>query len=130
VDNSIMLRGVGLGKNAADYLAAGASVSFIPVPLVTLSPEIVLLKQGQGDFRLPTPAGYITGPTLFEGIAETTVRLGVRGHARFAGTFDLDGDAGLNLRHNAAHQAGATASTFVGRLAVSVQLFNEAILGH
>jgi len=96
---------------------------------VTVSPEIVYLKQGQGDFRLPTPAGFVAGPTLFEGVVENTLRLGLKAHAR-VGRIDLDGDGGIHFRQNVDHVDGANGTTLVGRLAVTLQLFNEAWLGN
>src|SRR5207249_10253557 len=42
IQNSIMLRAVGLGRNFADYVEAGVSASLIPCPMVTLSSDLVL----------------------------------------------------------------------------------------
>src|SRR3989475_12532969 len=54
-ENSVMLRGVGLGQNFADYLGLGVSASLVPRPMITLSPELAFLGQAQGDFRLVNP---------------------------------------------------------------------------
>jgi hypothetical protein len=49
--NAVMLRGVGLGQNFADFWQTGVSVSFVPWSLIVLRP-VVFLKQGR---RLPEP---------------------------------------------------------------------------
>jgi hypothetical protein len=118
--NSIMLRGVGLGSNFADFVEAGVSASFMPRPLVIVAPEIVFLKQGQGDFRTPPPAApfFIAGPTFFVGTAETTWRLGLVGRAQLWRQLDLDLDGGVHRITNREHRQGVTATRFVGRIAL------------
>ena len=85
---------------------------------MTVAPEIVFLKQGQGDFRLPTPPLPVAGPTLFEGVAETTWRLRLAARAQLWRHIDLDLDGGLHRISNEDHQPGVSASKFVGRFAV------------
>jgi hypothetical protein len=117
--NSIMLRGVGLGQNFADYWETGVSVSFVPQRLIVLTPEVVFLEQGQGDFRLPTPPLPVRGPEIFEGVIERTVRLGLTGQASILQRLDLDLDAGLHRIENAGHQTGVSRTRFVGRVALT-----------
>jgi len=114
IQNSIMLRSVGLGRNFADYVEAGVGASLIPCPMLTLSPEIVFLEQGQGDFRLPTPPLPVAGPTLFEGVVERTWRFGISGRAELVRHLDVDLNAGVHLVGNDDHRTGVSASRFVG----------------
>jgi len=86
--------------------------------MVTLSPEIVLLRQGQGDFRLPTPPLPVSGPTLFEGVVERTWRFGIAGRAELLRHVDLDVNAGVHVVGNGDHQEGVSDSRFVGRVRV------------
>ena len=55
--------------------------SVIGGPGVLLEPEITVLRQGEGDFRLPYPAvaQYDSTPTIFAGVQERTLRLAIAG---------------------------------------------------
>src|SRR5439155_9461853 len=53
---TVLRRGVGLGRNFSDYDQLTLRASMIAGPSVLLEPEVTLLRQGQGDFRLPYPA--------------------------------------------------------------------------
>ena len=116
--SSFMLRGVGLGRNFADYLEAGVSASFVPRPMITLSPELVFLEQGQGDFRLLNPPLPDYGATLFGAgdVIERTLRLGLTGRAQLLRRVDLDFDAGLHFIGNRDHLSGVSDTRFVGRV--------------
>src|SRR2546428_11490540 len=113
-----MLRGVGLGQNFADYLELGVSASLMPRPMITVSPELVFLEQGQGDFRLVNPPLPDYGATLFGAgdVIERTLRLGVTGRAQLVRRVDLDVDAGLHFISNRDHQPGVSDTRFVGRV--------------
>jgi len=129
LDNSIMLRGIGLGRNFADNWETGIRCSFIPSPMITVSPEIVYLEQGQGDFRLPTPPLPVTAPIIFEGTVERTLRFGVLAHAQLGRWLDLDLNAGLHRIGNVNNQFGVHDTRFLGRIQVRY-LFGGAIHTH
>ncbi len=88
-------------------------------PGVLLEPEVTLLRQGEGDFRLPYPtvAQFDSTPTLFAGVVERTLRLAVAGRVAH-GRWVLSGDGGVHLISNAGHVTGASDTKWVG----SVQL--------
>jgi hypothetical protein len=117
--NTVMLRGVGLGENFADYWETGVTVSLVPWPFILLRPELVFLKQGEGDFRLPNPPLPVAGPVIFEGVIERTLRLGLAGEASILRRLDLDLNAGVHRIENAEHQTGVSRTRFVGRVALT-----------
>ena len=116
---TVMRRGVGLGRNFSDYDQLTLRGSMMAGPGVLLEPEVTLLRQGQGDFRLPYPtvAQFATTPTLFAGVLERTLRLAVSGRVAH-GRWVLSGDGGVHLISNAGHVTGAKDTRWVG----SVQL--------
>ena len=117
-ENSVMLRGVGLGQNFADYLEMGVSASLVPRPMITVSPAVVFLKQGLGDMRLVNPPLPDYGATLFGAgdVIERTLRLGLTGRAQLLRRVDLDVDAGLHFIRNKDHASGVSDTRFVGRV--------------
>ena len=121
LQNSIMLRGVGLGRNFADYVEAGLTVSTMPVPMLTLAPQLVLLEQGEGDFRVPPPPEPVRGPLFFQGVIERTWRLGVLGQAQLGRRLDVAVNAGWNLIANSGHQPGVSRARFAGTASVQFQ---------
>ncbi len=120
--------GTGLGRNYSDYDQVTLRLGLMPVMGVHLEPELTLLRQGEGDFRLPfpAPAEYATTPTLFAGVVERTVRAAVRAHVRLP--LDLpveitaDGDAGVHWVRNAGNVDGASETEFVGSVIVRIGL--------
>src|SRR2546428_446008 len=116
-EKSVMLRGVGLGQNFADYLEVGVSASLVPRPMITIAPELVFLEQGQGDFRLLNPPLPDYGATLFGAgdVIERTLRLGLKGRAQLLRRVDLDVDAGLHFVRSKDHGSGVSGTRFVGR---------------
>src|SRR2546428_12430886 len=117
-ENSVMLRGVGLGQNFADYLEMGVSASLVPRPMITVSPELVFLEQGQGDMRLLNPPLPDYGATLFGAgdVIERTLRLGLTGRAQLLRRVDPDFDAGLHFIGNRDHLSGVSGTRFVRRV--------------
>jgi len=81
---------------------------------VLLEPEVPLLRQGQGDFRLPYPsvAQYASTPTLFAGTVTRTLRLALAGRAAH-GRWVLSGDGGVHLIRN-----GPEKTQWVGSIAL------------
>ncbi|MGH7548567.1 MAG: hypothetical protein ACREMM_10385 [Gemmatimonadales bacterium] len=110
--------GVGLGRNFAD----GDQLSLlVTVPATVhwlLTPELTLLRQGEGRITDPFPATDAAAgatPTVFIGTMERTYRvaLGVSGRQ---GALSLAANAGLHHVVNSGHQRGRTENRFEGRL--------------
>jgi hypothetical protein len=120
---TVMRRDVGLGRNYSDYdqLTLRAEVALGPGILVT--PEATLLRQGEGDFRLPYPAvaDFPTTPVFLAGTPERTARLAadVRVDGR---RWSIAANAGVHLVSGAGHVAGASERRFVGGLSVTYRL--------
>lgn len=112
---------VGLGRNHADYTQLTVSATVVPHSMTVLTPEVTLLNQGEGDFRLPFPNPANTHPFLYEGVVERTVRLGLAGQFLLRG-LDISGDAGVHFINNRAHVAGNSATCFVGTIRVRYEL--------
>jgi len=112
---------LGIGRNFADYDQATLRVGFLPLPSLLLQPELTLLRQGEGDPRLPHPAvaDYPTTQTIFQGVVERTLRLALSGnyapHQRLGLTFD----AGVHHITNFQHVSGDSHTRFVGSVGLS-----------
>ena len=112
---------LGTGRNFADYDQATLRLGFLPLPSLLVQPEVTLLRQGQGDPRLPhpLPAAYPATPTFLQGVVERTLRLALSGnyapHERFGLTFD----AGVHHITNFQHVSGDTRTRFVGSVGLS-----------
>ena len=119
VTETVMRRGVGLARDFSDYDQVTIRASAVLGPGLLVAPEVTLLRQGEGDLRLPYPpsAAYGTTPTFLSGIVERTVRLavGARADGRRLG---VRGDAGVHLVHNAGHVTGVSDTRFVGSIAL------------
>ena len=118
---ALMRRSVGLGRNFSDYDQLTLRGSMMAGPGVVLEPEITLLRQGEGDFRLPYPtvAQFDSTPTIFAGVQERTLRLAIAGRvAHGGGRWVVSGDGGVHLVSNAGHVTGADRTRWVGRIAV------------
>ena len=111
---AVMRRGVGLGRNFSGYDQLTLRGSMIAGPGVLLEPEVTVLRQGQGDFRLPYPtvAQYDSTPTLFSGTVTRTIRLALGGSAA-RGRWTLTGNGGVHLIHN-----GPDKTKWVGTIAL------------
>jgi len=114
-------RFVGLARNFSDYEQLTLRASVIAGPGVLLAPEATLLRQGEGDFRLPYPpvAAYGTTPTIFAGVVARTVRLALGATWQRGGAWGLSGNGGVHFIHNASHVAGASDTKWVGSVALS-----------
>jgi capsule assembly protein Wzi len=114
---------LGTGRNFTDYDQATAKLSILTMSGALLQPEFTVLRQGQGDPRLPLPpvASYPTTPVIFEGVVERTIRLALGGSLE-RHRFGVVGNAGVHLVHNADHVTGATATHFVGSIRLSFRL--------
>lgn len=119
-DQSVMRAGVGLGRNFADYTQLSLEASVLPWPRLLLTPQLVWLRQGEGDFRKPfPPLPAEDHPFLFEGTVERTLRLGLAASLWLESGLWLGGDLGWHDVGNAGHVAGASASELVGRIALT-----------
>jgi hypothetical protein len=122
--------GVGLGRNFADMDQVTVSVSFPLVRHWLVSPDLTLLRQGEGQINDPFPAtpeeaGQI--PQIFIGVVERTYRLGLAIRGR-QGPLDLEADAGLHHIVNWQHQEGRTVDRFEGRLQATLGLSRRGVL--
>ncbi len=112
---------LGTGRNFDDYDQATLQLAFLALPSLLLQPELTLLRQGEGDPRLPhpLPAAYPTTPTIFQGVVEHTFRLALSGnyapHERLGLTFG----AGVHHITNFQHVTGDTRTRFVGSVGLS-----------
>ncbi len=109
--------GVGLGRNFADMDQLSALAT---VPVGTrwlLTPELTVLRQGEGEIDDPFPTTAEAGdtPQLFIGVVERTYRAAVGVSGR-QGPLDLRASAGMHHVVNADHQEGRTVNRFEGRL--------------
>ncbi|MGH7529128.1 MAG: hypothetical protein ACREMN_02000, partial [Gemmatimonadales bacterium] len=123
---ALMRRDVGLARNFADYDQLSVSASMIPARGALLTAHAVLLRQGEGDFRLPYPpvTAYDSTPAFLQGVVERTVRLGV-GFQVSGAWWTLGGDGGVHFVRNAGHVSGASDTRWVGRLELTVRYRGE-----
>lgn len=114
---------VGLGRTYADndQFALGGSIPVTSHWLV--SPELTLLRQGQGRLTDPWPTGAAIGdtPTLFIGTMERTWRAALAVSGR-QGPLAVTGQAGIHYLENADHIDGKTDTRFVGRIQATLEL--------
>ncbi len=120
---------VGLGRNFSDYDQLTLRASALAGPAVLLQPEATLLRQGQGDFRLPYPsvAVYGTTPTLFAGVVERTVRLAM-GAAWQRGAWGVSANGGVHFIHNAGHVSGISQTKWIGAVTLAYRFHLEGVL--
>ncbi|MGH7534474.1 MAG: hypothetical protein ACREMG_02695, partial [Gemmatimonadales bacterium] len=116
--------GVGTGRNFADMDQVTLSVSLPAGTGWLLTPELTLLRQGEGRITDPFPttgaeAGQI--PQLFIGTMERTWRAAV-GLSGRQGPLDLRASAGFHHVVNAGHEDGRTVNRFEGRLQATLGL--------
>jgi hypothetical protein len=124
-----LYRFLGTGRNFSDYDQATAKASWLARPGLLLEPEVTLLRQGEGDPRLPhpLPPTYPATPTLFEGVVQRVVRLALGASWQYH-ALSVTGSGGVHLIHNAGHVAGASDTRWVGSIGVSYRLAWERAL--
>jgi hypothetical protein len=124
-----LYHGLGTGRNFADYDQATLRVSAVGPGGVLLAPEVTLLRQGEGDPRLPhpAPAAYPATASLFQGVVERTVRLALGVDWR-GGPLTLSANAGAHLVANDGHVSGRSATRFVGRVGLTWRWHRESLL--
>ena len=118
---TIARHGIGLGRNYSDYWEGGVQWSVAPLPLVVVEPEVVVLRQGEGDLREPFPPYPYDVPVLFQGVVETTWRLGFSTHLTLFHHLDLSGDLGVHFIRNDGHVAGTSRTRVLGSVRATVR---------
>lgn len=121
--------GLGTGRNFGDYDQATAKLSFIAGPGLLLEPELTLLRQGEGDPRLPHPpvSAYPATATILAGVVERTVRLALA--VRWdRGAVGVAGDGGVHFVRNAWHITGSDDTRWVGTVQVTYRFKKEGLL--
>lgn len=105
----------GLAENFADFdrLSVWADV-YPAVRGLRVTPAISVQRQGEGNLRSPLPPEdqYLASPSIFLGVTQTTLRLGLAGRYQRGRFLWVRWDAGPNWVRNAGHQQGATALEF------------------
>ena len=126
---TVMRRGVGLARNFSDYDQLTLRASLLPAPGMLVTPEVTLLRQGEGDFRLPYPpvTAYDSTPVFLSGVVERTVSLAV-GYQLSAGTWGLTGNGGVHLISNADHVNGAQRTRWVGTVGLTWRYRWESLI--
>jgi hypothetical protein len=112
---------LGTGRNFADYDQVTLRASALVAPGLLLAPELTLVRQGEGDPRLPHPpvSAYPATATIFQGVVERTWRVAVAGTYAPGAGFGVTCDAGLHRIMNFQHVPGAVRTRAAGRVAVS-----------
>ncbi|MGH7615559.1 MAG: hypothetical protein ACREMW_16140 [Gemmatimonadales bacterium] len=124
-----LYHGLGTGRNFSDYDQATARISLIAPGGVLLEPEVTLVRQGEGDPRLPhpLPAAYPATATLFEGVVQRTLRLAL-GAQWSAGPLHWSANGGVHATTNDGHVQGQSRTRFVGSMSVSWRFRGEGAL--
>ncbi|HEX2636406.1 MAG TPA: hypothetical protein VHL81_04720 [Gemmatimonadales bacterium] len=122
--------GVGIGRNFDDMDQLTLTVGVPGGTRWLFTPELTLLRQGEGEIDAPFPAtagaaGAI--PQLFIGVVERTWRAALDVSGR-QGPLDLHLNAGLHHVVNAGHVAGTTVNRFEGRLQATLGLGRRGVL--
>jgi hypothetical protein len=123
--------GVGVGRNFSDQDQLTIRAT-LPVRAEWLiSPELTLLRQGEGrindPYPVPDPNGVLATPALFIGVMERTYRAGV-GLSGRSGPLDLVASAGFHHVVNSGHQEGRNVDRFEGRIQATLGLRREGEL--
>jgi len=121
---------LGTGRDFADYDQATLQLGFLPVPGLLAQPELTLLRQGEGDPRLPLPpvSAYPTTPTIFQGVVERTLRVALSGTYAASEHLSLSFNAGVHQITNFQHRPGDTRTRFVGSVGLTYRFGWEGAL--
>ena len=123
--------GVGIGRNFSDQDQLSIRVTLPVRSRWLVSPELTLLRQGEGRINDPYPvpdaAGVLPTPSLFIGTVERTYRAAV-GLSGRTGPLDLAANAGFHHVVNSGHQPGRTANRFEGRLQATLGFSRGGVL--
>ena len=112
---------LGIGRNFDDYEQLTVTLGLLPRAGFLLTPELTVLRQGEGDPRQPHPpvTAYPTTPTIFQGVVERTLRGAVSGTFLATDRLSFSFDAGVHRITNFQHVAGDTRTRFLGSVSAS-----------
>ncbi|HXQ28755.1 MAG TPA: hypothetical protein VN848_05750 [Gemmatimonadales bacterium] len=118
--------GNGIGRQFNDYDQATAQLNVLLGPTFMLTPQIDIVRQGQGDPHLlhPLVPQYGTIPVLLVGVVERIVHLAVGGSYQWRG-LTVSGTAGVDFIQNANNVTGASQTPFLGSVAVSYHFHRQ-----
>ena len=123
--------GVGIGRNFSDQDQLSLRVTLPVRSRWLVSPELTLLRQGEGRINDPYPvpdaAGALSTPALFIGTVERTYRAAV-GLSGRSGPLDLAANAGFHHVVNRGHQEGRTVNRFEGRIQATLGFSRGGVL--
>lgn len=123
--------GVGVGRNFSDQDQLSFRLTVPARDAWLISPELTLLRQGQGRINDPYPVpdanGVLSTPALFIGTVERTYRAGL-GLSGRTGPLDLVANAGFHHVVNSGHQEGRTVDRFEGRIQATLGLRRRGVL--
>jgi hypothetical protein len=117
--------GIGIGRNFSDQDQLTARVTLPVRGKWLLTPELTVLRQGEGRIEDPYPVpdanGVLSTPALFIGVVERTYRAAV-GISGRSGPLDLAATAGFHHVVNSGHHEGESVDRFEGRLQATLGL--------
>ena len=123
--------GRGIGRNFSDYDQLSLRVTLPVMERWLVSPELTVLRQGEGRVNDPYPVpdtnGVLATPSLFIGVVERTYRAAVA-LSGGTGPLELAGEAGLHHVVNDGHLAGRTEDRFVGRIQATLGFSRRGVL--
>ncbi|HEX5963660.1 MAG TPA: hypothetical protein VFY42_08030, partial [Gemmatimonadales bacterium] len=123
--------GVGIGRNFSDQDQLSLLVTLPVQDRWLLSPELTILRQGEGrindPYPEPDPSGVLSTPSLFIGVVERTYRVAV-GLSGRTGPLEVMGNAGFHHVMNSGHQRGRTDNRFEGRLQATLGFSRAGVL--
>jgi hypothetical protein len=123
--------GVGIGRNFSDQDQLTFRVTMPLQDRWLLSPELTMLRQGEGQINDPYPVpdanGVLSTPALFIGVVERTYRAAV-GLSGRGGPLDLSVDLGFHHVVNSGHQEGHTVDRLEGRVQGTIGLRRRGTL--
>jgi hypothetical protein len=94
-----------------------------------LEPEVTLLRQGEGDPRLPHPLvpDYPATPRLFQGVVERTVRLALGADWEWR-EWGAVANGGIHMVHNAGAVPGRNETRWIGSVGFSHRWHTGGVL--
>ncbi len=123
--------GVGIGRNFSDQDQLSLQVTLPVRSRWLVSPELTLLRQGEGrindPYPQPDPLGVLSTPALFIGTVERTYRAAV-GLSGWTGPVNVVANAGFHHVVNAGHQDGRTVNRFEGRIQATIGFSQRGVL--